>query len=140
MGLDPKTQVGASLDGRPHWRHHDACRLVLCSWKQLEQIPDVLQHAKPDGLRCIADSERAGEAPGDFLWRVWANRLQLHKRLTPHRVAMADLRTSQRFIQFVRHVWLAHLYRNDPRAPATFNAQDFFLHQAEADAFNHHML
>lgn len=97
------------------------------------------------GPRPFPQTEHRGHRPGDFAWRVWGYTLGLGdgSRQPPGDAVMADLRASQRFVKFVRGVWLNELYRDAswlPPGENLFRSKDFFrLHLVEAEAFDHYM-
>jgi hypothetical protein len=141
LGLNPKTQDGVTL-ARKGWRWHDRCQLVLNCWKDIKQSPVVLArfHAA-GGARPDPEQDTMGYRPADFVWRVWGSRL-VGPLVTHPNPVMADLRASQKFIQFLRLTWLSAIYAESPWEAnlPMFRSQDFFRYVVEAKAYDHHIL
>jgi hypothetical protein len=144
LGLNPKTQAGVTR-GTHKWRKHTMCETVLRCWKLRRLIDAVRDKFDLAGPRPYADSDEPGLRPGDFPWRIWGSLMGIGpgSRCPRQDPVVADLRASQRFVQFVRLVWLHALYTRavmpEQGAPL-FDAKQFFrLHVAEAQAFNHYM-
>jgi hypothetical protein len=80
LGLTPKIQEQVACGVPLRNRRMQRCQLVLRTWKTSMEPP--------------IDAE----APGYFLWRIWQG--------AGGGVA-GDLRTSQKFVLFLRYAWLA---------------------------------
>ncbi len=144
LGLNPKTQAGVS-SGRPRWRHHRRCQVVLNCWKDVPLEEDVRYRFELSAPNPIEGSDLTGCAPWDFAWRRWGHRLGIGRPDAPEGdPVMADLRGSQRFIAFLRHVWLSELYRDSTAMPeqnaALFRPADFFRHPTEIAAYELHQI
>jgi len=144
LGMNPKTQAGVTISGHRRWRRHSQCALVRACWKQpaLEQIVrkrfDVVTPLPIEG------STEPGLAPGDFPWRVWGMRNAIGLPEATANPVVADLRASQCFIAFLRHTWIAALYRGSPGLPERgadlFRPADFFKHPSEIAAYEMYMM
>jgi hypothetical protein len=140
VGLDPKTQDGVSRPGRRQARYHELCSMVFDCWHQPDIRAAVSKNFADFGTKTVATTAPLGLRPGDFLWRVWSNRAGFNSARETNRV-IADLRASQYFIAFIRHVWLSEIYRDSNAANAPlFRAKDFFRHAVEATEYEKHLL
>lgn len=145
LGLNPKTQAGVSLPGASRWRHHHRCAIVLGCWKDLQYQEKVADRFDLGGFDPVAGSTLTGVAPWDFAWRTWGYKMGIGRPEAPEGdPVLADLRGSQRFIAFLRHVWLAELYRDSTATPEQnamlFRPADFFRHPTEIAAYELHQL
>jgi hypothetical protein len=109
LGLNPKTQGYVNgLSGYPHNINADRCRLVMKAWKTQNTEPKDIHH------------------PRNFLWKTWVEH---------GRGATADLRTSQRFIAFLRHTWLNLIYDKKPFGEDLFLPEYFFKTKEEINFY-----
>ena len=146
MGLDPKTQHGVAM-GQRLGHHHDRCQVVLDCWKRPELADEIYKRFEITLPVPNSEYQDPGVAPGDFPWRVWGRYLRIgvdnEEGFEPDEVK-ADLRASQRFLLFVRHIWVDALYREGSRLPeagaSLFQPRDFFKHPVEIAAFERHQL
>lgn len=143
LGLVPKTQHGVVVPDSPKWGHHRRCDLVLHCWYSGAQAQRASAVMRCRGTEPPYDSDEITRAPGDFVWRTWGERLGYGPTQRSPDAVMAALRASQKFIAFLRLVWLARLYEGDTRAAeggaSLFRARDFFRYHVEAEAFNRYM-
>jgi len=144
LGLNPKTQAGVT-DMRSRWRHHCRCQVVLNCWKDQALEENVRYRFELSAPKPIEGSLLAGYAPWDFAWRRWGHKLGIGRPDAPEGdPVMADLRGSQLFIRFLRHVWLSELYRDSAATPeqnaALFRPADFFRHPTEIAAYELHQI
>lgn len=117
LGLTPKTQGFVSGEsGHSHGIHPERCRLVMKVWKTRDKEPvgKDLYH------------------PTCFLWRIWLDHGKAYE---------ADLRTSQAFVAFLRHTWLATLYDSNPNisSESLFVPAYFFKLPEEIAYYNKHI-
>jgi hypothetical protein len=140
FGLVPKTQENVTKVTGKRWRHHQRCQLVRDCWMTPHTIGAVFDTYRAFDIEVGAGELTPGLRPGDFLWRIWGARMGFDG-LPPDSVK-ADLRASQKFLNFLRLIWLAALYRDRKHYldGSLFRSQDFFLHAVEAEAFDHHIL
>jgi len=141
LGLNPKTQAHVSANA-PKYRYHARCRLVLLSWKRAEYENRIRETFDYREVQPIVGDMEPGTAPYDFVWRVWAKRMGFGTNIFPQisdTQTIPDLRASQRFVEFVRAVWLAAIYKNSRSVPdggaSLFRPEDFFRNTIEAQAF-----
>lgn len=142
LGLNPKTQdcVTSRLDG-PRWRHHARCTLVADCWFSLDMFDAVNETYDKYGIKDFGRLDECGLRPGDFLWRIWGTHMGVpwSNKLCDH--VKAQLRASQKFVNFIRLTWLAQLYSSCDYVDASlFRASDFFPHVVEVQAYNHYIL
>jgi len=69
------------------------------------------------------------KAPGNFLWRA---------KLLCKNTELADLRSNQLFVAYLRHTWLAGLYEKAQQEPL-FVADHFFSRPVESTAYRDHV-
>ncbi len=112
LGLSPKTQEHVSGENSIVGIHSDRCRFVMDTWKTSINPPKNIN------------------AIGNFLWRAW---------LSHDKTSVADLRTSQLFISFLRHTWTAALYEEKHYRESLFIPEYFFKHKEEALAYKRHL-
>ena len=112
LGLCPRMQIAVDAD-QIRGQRALRCRLVLDTW-----------HGTP-GPRDLT-------APANFLWRVWA---------AAGSSSRGRLRASQKFIIFLRHVWMNGLYRDTRygRGDGLFAPDLLFKTPAEIEAFRAHL-
>jgi hypothetical protein len=145
LGLDPKTQAGVSIRKARKTRRHKICNTVLGCWKLPHLYDAVVDRFELAGPRPFANSNEPGLRPGDFPWRIWGyvSGIGPGSRQPGRGCMLADLRASQRFVAFLRLVWLQELYTEAvfPSLSAPlFRADSFFsLYVEEAEAFNHYI-
>lgn len=112
LGLTPQN-VRAHVHGQ--WsgdRHYDRFRWVLGAWASNDRQPELVN---------VND-------PRNFLWRVMRSHMATeHKGL---------LRASQRFIRFIRFVWLHEMGSREPEA--IFIPGEFFRTTEEIRAYVQH--
>lgn len=139
LGLEPLTQRGVTLAAYPAWRHHRACNTTLRCWKDLAKEREVRETFALTGTVVIDRSYRLGIAAWDFPWRIWGK--QIANNGDP---VLADLRASQKFIEFVQLTWLSELYRDSAATPeqraSLFRPADFFKNKAEVEAYELHQV
>lgn len=111
LGLQPKTQRGASGAG-PRGRLADQCDLVMACWKT-----PALESANI-------------ENPVNFLKRIWMHHGSNY---------MADLRTSQYFVNYLRLTWLNAIYSKSRKGESLFVPEYFFTNKHEVAAYNRHL-
>jgi len=146
LGLDPKTQAGVTIRKAKKTRRHKICRTVLECWKLARIYQSVVDRFELAGPRPFANSAEPGLRPGDFPWRIWGYLCGIGPgaRQPGRGGVVANLRASQRFVQFLRLVWLQELYRDavfpSQGAPLFRSSQFFGLHVAEQQGFDHYML
>ena len=75
------------------------------------------------------DTDRGLKYPENFLYRIWVH----HALDGP---VKAQLRVSQAFVRFLRHVWLDALYKG---GDGLFAPEHFFKHEYEVEGFKEHM-
>jgi len=145
LGLDPKTQAGVSVRKAKRTRRHRLCSLVRSCWK-LPRLHDiVVDRFELAGPRPFRGSNEPGLRPGDFPWRVWGYMQGIGpgSRQPSRGCVIADMRASQKFLRYMRLVWLQQLYHGkelpDQCTPLFDSALFFRLHIEEAEAFDHYM-
>jgi len=125
MGLDPKSMSDALRYNIRSLRVR-RCRRILDAWRDAKRVA-MGDRAKP-----------LLESPADFIWRTWAG---VYARSDGAQQPMFDvkcnLRASQKFLRFIRLVWLAKLYDTSGQGKFfdLFDPEQFFLYDVEADAF-----
>ena len=145
LGLDPKTQAGVTIRRAKKTRRHKICSTVLACWKRPHLYDNVVDRFELAGPRPFANSNEAGLRPGDFPWRVWGyvRGVGPGSRQPGRGGVLADLRASQRFVAFLRLVWLQEMYRDavlpEQGAPLFRPDQFFSLYVEEAQAFTRYM-
>jgi hypothetical protein len=113
LGLDLKTTQGV-LGLGPKTRLHERCKVVYDSW-----------HGPHD--------PKLIERPDNFLLRV----ARAHEEKSGEAVAV--LRASQMFVDYLRLIWLAVLGRMHGSREALFVPKYFFNGNGEAEAFSEHV-
>lgn len=102
--------------------------------RRLESVPEARARAQlvKDCWKTTAEPPSCSEAPGGFLWRRW-----LDKADVP---AVADLRASQCFVEYLRQVWLEHVYQERRKgAEALFVPEYFFEREDVPAAYRAHL-
>jgi len=117
LGLNPKIQSLVSSSRIPSnsndIKHYDRCALVLNTWKNSDKPP------------------KDAQLPNHFLWRFWLN-----KSNDP---VASDLRTSQYFISYLRHTWIAALYGGKQAGEDLFVPEIFFHEEIDTNGYKQHM-
>lgn len=113
LGLTPKTQ--GYINGQSGFSgglHADRCKLVMDCWKTSDQPPKDVHH------------------PKNFLWRIWQEHGSGY---------IADLRTSQAFVSFLRHTWLDELYVGKRPGDPLFIPEYYFKVPEDAQFYKKHL-
>lgn len=118
LGLNPKTQAHVSDGSEIIKKDIDArwaerCKLVLDTWKTTSNPPS-------DAF-----------IPSHFLWRFWIDKGDAG--------VASDLRTSQYFVSYLRHTWIAALYGGKSAGEELFVPEYFFKEKMDADSYRHHL-
>lgn len=92
------------------------CRIVMDCWHRC--------------MESVMQSDPSLQAPGNFVYRVWAK----HATTDPIK---GQLRAAQTFLRFLRHTWLDSLYHG---GDGLFVPEYFFKSESEIGAFKKHML
>lgn len=143
FGLNPKTQAGAFGLG-PVQRQDANCKLAMNAWYERNLAANVLRRwLQLGGLQALDTATEPGLAPGDFLWRQWADTYYRFRDDASKAATRGTVRASQTLISFLRLVWLSSIYRDSPSLPdgraSLFRPRDFFHSPVEARAFELHM-
>lgn len=120
LGLTPQVQLALNDNGPDGMDEN----ITLKQLKNCELVMSVWRVARP-----VSKSDYL--CPSNFLWRLHA---------TEGADAMADLRTSQTFISFLKHIWLDAVYRKrgGVSEDGLFVPEYFFKHEDEISAFKKH--
>jgi hypothetical protein len=144
LGLTPLTQRAVTLASYEPWRHHRACNTVLRCWKDVTKEREVRQAFELTGPVVVRGSYQLGRAPWDFPWRVWGYHLGfgMPEKLLGRDPVIADLRASQKLVDFLQYTWLNTLYLDSTALPdgrlSLFRAVDFFKWPAEVEEYEKH--